>query len=129
VPRPSPVRDQVLDVLTRAHRLWSIDELLAEVRRTVKSADYSTVFRALGWLEARGRVQRVELGDGRSRYEAASTHHDHIRCQRCGRVEEVPECEVAAAEAEVASSTGFRVVGHSLTFSGLCPDCLGAGAG
>jgi Fe2+ or Zn2+ uptake regulation protein len=115
------VRDLLLGGSQHA---WSLDELLDQVRRDIGSADYSTVFRAVAFLEEQGRVQRVELGDGRSRWEQAETHHDHVRCTDCGRVAPLRgACRLADADQELSDATGFRISGHSLVFTGLCPDC------
>ena len=71
VPRPSPVRDAIRQCLTAQPRHgWSLDELLGQLHRVDVSADFSTVFRALNWLEGEGEVRRVDLGDGKARYEA-----------------------------------------------------------
>ena len=86
MPKPSPVRDRIRDLLLNGSRhLWSLDELLERVRTDTGAGDYSTVFRAVAFLEEKGLVQKVELGDGRSRYEPADDHHDHVRCTECGR--------------------------------------------
>lgn len=126
MPRPSPVRDALRAIFDRReHRAWSLEELVAEVRSRIGGADYSSVFRAVGVLEEQGLVQRVELGDGLARYEGPSAHHEHVRCEGCGRVAEVPGCVIDDAAKEIEVSTGYRLRGHSLVFSGLCPECAG----
>jgi len=127
VPRPSPVRDALREIFASpGHQAWSLDELLGRVRSEVGAGDYSTVFRAVGVLEAEGLIQRVDVGDGLARYETSGGHHDHVRCDSCGRVAEVPECVLEDAAKEIEASTGYRLSGHSLVFSGLCPACSGA---
>lgn len=74
-------------------------------------------------LEAEGTVQRLDLGDGVARYESAGAHHEHVRCESCGRVAEVPWCSLEDAARQVEARTGFRLTGHRLVFSGLCPAC------
>ncbi len=129
MPRPSPVRDALREIFSsRDHETWSLDELLERVRTTIGSGDYSTVFRAVGVLETEGVIQGVNLGDGLSRYEARRDHHEHVRCDICGRVAEVPGCVLEGAAREIEQTTGYRLKGHSLLFSGTCPDCL-AGRG
>lgn len=129
MPRPSPVRDALREIFARpGHGAWTLEELLAGVRSGVGAGDYSTVFRAVTVLEAEGVVQRVDLGDGLSRYEARGAHHEHVRCDRCGRVAEVPGCAVDEAAKEIEAATGFRLSGHTLVFSGLCPDCAASSA-
>ena len=126
MPRPSPVRDALRSVFAGdTHETWSLDQLLLLVRERAGAADYSTVFRAIGVLEAEGTVQKLDLGDGLSRYESVRAHHEHIQCDRCGRIAEVPGCVLEDAAAVIESSTGFRLSGHRVVFSGLCPGCVG----
>ncbi|HVB78000.1 MAG TPA: transcriptional repressor [Candidatus Nitrosotalea sp.] len=124
MPRPSPVSDAVWGVLSAHTRhAWPLDELHQAVRQRLGGADYSSVFRAVAALEDRGLVDRVELGDGKSHYELHEDHHEHVRCQVCGCVAEVPGCVLADVPGAVEASTGFQVLAHRLVFSGLCPAC------
>ena len=128
--RPSPVSDRVRGVLSAGDRhLWSIDELHAAVVKELGAADYSTVFRAVSGFEKEGLIHRIDLGDGKVHYELVDEHHEHIRCDSCGRVVEVPGCVLEGASAAVRTSTGFKVTSHQLLFSGVCPDCDSARKG
>jgi len=122
--RPSPVTDQVRQLFaTDGPHLWSIDELHEAVVRQLGAADYSTVFRAVSSLERSGAVKRIDLGDGKVHFELTDKHHEHIRCDSCGRVVEVPGCVLEDAAASVKGSTGFVVTSHQLLFTGVCPEC------
>ena len=122
--RPSPVRDATAELITGSGRHdWSIEDLVGDLAARGIAANFSTVFRALERLEADGLVRRVELGDGKARYEAEGAHHEHVRCDRCGTVGEVPGCVVDEAVPRVQQLTGFRVTGHQILFSGVCPKC------
>lgn len=124
MPRPSPVTDEVRRLLdTGEQHVWSIDELLASARSTLGSADYSSVFRAVSQLEREGVLDRIDLGDGKAHFELRDQHHEHIRCERCGRIAEVPVCVLDDAAAQVHSLTGFKVMSHRVVFGGLCEDC------
>jgi Fe2+ or Zn2+ uptake regulation protein len=89
-------------------------------------ADYSTVFRALLWLADKGIAQRVDLGDGKARYELTTPHHEHVQCERCGKVAEVPGCVVDQSTAGIEAATGYSLTSHRLLLSGLCPTCQAA---
>jgi Fur family transcriptional regulator, ferric uptake regulator len=122
--RPSHVRDSVRELLERSDRHdWSIEDLHSGILAAGLSADYSSVFRAVTWLEQHGVIAQVSLGDSRVRYELAGRHHDHVRCDECGAVSSLPNCLLERAEARVEKGTGFAVTGHHLVFSGLCPAC------
>ena len=122
--RPSPVSDQVRSLFAaeRQH-VWSIDELHEAAVAALGAADYSTVFRAVASMERDGTVRRIDLGDGKVHYELSEGHHEHVRCDECGRVVEVPGCVLEDAAAAVKSSTGFSITSHQLLFSGVCPEC------
>ena len=125
--RPSPVSDQVKSLFAAERKhLWSIDELHGAVVEALGAADYSTVFRAVSVMEKDGLINRIDLGDGKVHYELSDEHHEHVRCDSCGRVVEVPGCVLEDAAAAVKESTGFVVTSHQLLFSGVCPECASA---
>lgn len=127
MPRPSPVTDEVRRLFENHERhAWSIDDLHEAVRSVLGSADYSSVFRAVSLLERQGVIDRIDLGEGHARFELHDAHHEHIRCDRCGRVEEVPGCVLDDASAQVQTLTGYRVLSHQVVFGGLCRECSGA---
>lgn len=129
MPRPSPVTDEVRNLLHSGGRhAWSLEELLEGVRRSLGGADYSSVFRATVALEQAGEIDRLDLGDGRSHYELHDDHHEHVRCQSCGRVSEIRGCVADDAEARIQSATGYVVNSHQIVFIGLCPDCAAGSA-
>ena len=123
--RPSPVSDHVklLFSASDTRHLWSIDELHGAVVKALGTADYSTVFRAVSGMEREGLIKRIDLGDGKVHYERTEAHHEHIRCDDCGRVAEVEGCVLEGVSSAITNSTGFKVTSHQLLFSGICPDC------
>jgi Fe2+ or Zn2+ uptake regulation protein len=122
--RPSHVRNALHDLIRASDRHdWSADEILEALREQAISADFSSVCRGLAYLEERGVVRRVHLGDGKARYEADDGHHDHVRCNSCGAVAEIPGCMVPEAQRAVHAATGFQITGHQLLFFGVCGHC------
>ena len=125
--RPSPVSDQVRNLFAAERKhMWSIDELHGAVVEVLGAADYSTVFRAVSGMERDGLINRIDLGDGKVHYELSDHHHEHVRCDSCGRVVEVPGCVLEDAASAVKESTGFVVTSHQLLFNGVCPECVSA---
>ncbi len=124
MPRPSPVTDAVRALIAGSgHHLWALDELHDRVREQVASANFSSVLRAVGTLEKAGLLDRIDVADGKARYESRQDHHEHVKCSNCGLIQEVPGCVVEEAAATVKASTGFVITGHQLVFSGVCRDC------
>lgn len=81
-----------------------------------------TVYRNLNLLAEEGILIRMPFPV--ERYDGDVTPHSHFRCKACGRVFDLMtgyDGKIDAAAARV--SPGFRIEGHDLTFSGLCPEC------
>ena len=128
MPRPSHVRSAIDRLLCTSDRHdWSADSVLEALQAEGIGADFSSVCRGLTHLERAGTLRRVNLGDGKARYEAARGHHDHVQCESCGTVAEVPGCAVESAHERIESTTGYVLTGHSLVFSGLCGECIRGG--
>jgi Fur family transcriptional regulator, ferric uptake regulator len=122
--RPSHVRDAVAELVASSDKHgWTLDDAHAALSSSGVSADPSSVFRALVHLSEDGELERVDLGDGRARFERRGSHHEHIVCSDCGAVAEIPGCLIDRAVPEVERRTGFSVTGHQLTFSGRCEAC------
>ena len=122
--RPSHVRDAVEELVASSDRHgWTLDAAHEALSSSGVSADPSSVFRALVHLSEEGELERVDLGDGRARFERSASHHEHIVCSDCGAVAEIPGCLIDRAVPEVERRTGFSVTGHQLTFSGRCEAC------
>jgi Fe2+ or Zn2+ uptake regulation protein len=122
--RPSHVRDAIAQLISSSPRHdWSADSVLAALSARAVPADYSSVCRGLTRLEQTGVIRRVNLGDGKTRYEADHEHHEHVRCERCGLVAAVPGCSLPSARERAEAATGYVITGHHVLFSGLCATC------
>lgn len=118
-------RQAVLDALRRQRRPVSIRELHATLPEP--RCDLATVYRSLHLLETVGMVRRVDLGEGRARFELCSegqsSHRHHLVCTRCSEVVLLDECFPQEWERRIAARNGYREVTHRLEFFGVCPRC------
>lgn len=100
-----------------------------DILRTEKAEiGLATVYRTLELLSDLGILQKMEFGDGCSRYEVNDTdptrhHHHHLICTKCGKVEEFDEDLLETLEADIERKTGFRTLDHQVKFFGVCKAC------
>ncbi|WP_294157685.1 Fur family transcriptional regulator [uncultured Selenomonas sp.] len=102
-----------------------VHDLLRDKRAEIGLA---TVYRTLELLSDLGILQKMEFGDGCSRYEVNDTdptrhHHHHLICTKCGKVEEFDEDLLESLEAIISRKTGFRTTDHQVKFFGICREC------
>ncbi len=75
----------------------------------------ATVYRTVKLFEELGITQKHDFGDGRSRYEeATSSHHDHLIDLRTGKVIEFSNDEIERLQKEIAKKLGYKLVDHRL---------------
>ena len=127
--RVTPQRQLVLEAVTKLEHATP-EEICADVQRTARGVNISTIYRALELLEDLGLVTHTHLGHGAPRYHlAAEAKHVHLLCSGCGRVTQIGPEEVSPLVAALADKHGFETdVGH-LTVFGRCAPCRGAPAG
>ena len=81
----------------------------------------ATVYRVLTQFEQAGLLQRHHFESGKSIFELnEGSHHDHLVCLQCGRVEEFFDSEIEQRQARIANERGFEVKDHALY---LYADC------
>ena len=84
----------------------------------------ATVYRVLSQFESAGLIVRRYFGNDRATYEMDyGSHHDHIVCTRCGRVEEFVDEEIERRQREIAHRLGFELEDHALSLYGICEEC------
>lgn len=84
----------------------------------------ATVYRVLTQFEQAGILVRHHFATDRATYEIdRGSHHDHIVCTRCGKVEEFVDKEIEKRQKQMAENLGFELEGHSLALYGVCAEC------
>ena len=81
-----------------------------------------TVYRNLHQLSDEGLLVRMPFPV--ERYDAELVPHCHFRCKACGSVVDMKQPYDPTLDSEAKNDlNGYRVDGHDLVFTGLCPDC------
>jgi len=102
----------------------SAEDVYKELLDNKQEIGIATVYRVLTQFEEAGLLVKHNFEDGRSVFEMASEdHHDHMICQKCGKVEEFFDAEIEARQDKLAESRGFKILHHSHSIYGLCKNC------
>ncbi len=121
--RHTKQRQAVLRTVKLSARPVGAEEIQRHLRRPFPSISVATVYRNLEFLAQRGELYRVEGDDGIKRYIGHSFHQVIFRCQRCGKVRELPSTTLQTYVNR--KMFGRQSVFFSrLTAQGLCGGCL-----
>jgi Fur family ferric uptake transcriptional regulator len=81
----------------------------------------ATVYRVLTQFEQAGLLNRNHFESGKAIFELnEGSHHDHLVCLDCGRVEEFVDEEIEKRQQRIAAERGFKIAEHALAIYGSC---------
>lgn len=118
-------RLKILEILENAkeHHL-SAEDIYKDLMESGDVIGLATVYRVLTQFEEAGLVVRHHFEGGQSVFELNhGTHHDHLVCVKCGRVDEFVDSIIENRQQEIAKEAGFLITDHSLNIYGTCGGC------
>jgi Fur family ferric uptake transcriptional regulator len=124
--RSGNARAAVVDLLSRQTCCLTAQEIFDELRTEHRPVGLASIYRTLDQLSSDGFLQKIELGEGTTRYEpvrADGDHHHHVVCDACGKVEAFADERLEQALHRVEHQTGYRVAAHDVVLRGACSDC------
>lgn len=123
--RRTTPRASVIAAALRRTQPFTAQDIVRELAR--RGIGRATVFRTLDLLVSLGvlsRIHGIEQGSRCVRYTAcAPTHHHHLVCRGCGRVEEIAASGLETRIETLARERGFEPLGHGVEVQGLCAEC------
>ncbi|MEA2684848.1 MAG: Fur family transcriptional regulator, ferric uptake regulator [Actinomycetota bacterium] len=121
--RVTTPRRAIISSLLRSGGHVTADELTSEIQANYPDVHLSTIYRCLEALQELGVVDHVHLGHGRAVYHLADEAHQHLLCEVCNRVFEVPDEVFADLSARLRSEYGFAIRPRHFAVLGQCTDC------
>lgn len=125
----TPQRQIVLQVfIDNSDKHLSAEDVHSLLRKNASEIGLATVYRSLELLSDMDILQKIDFGDGRSRYEINETnakqhHHHHLICMDCGDVREFEDDLLENLENDISGKCKFKIVDHQVKFYGYCQEC------
>jgi Fur family transcriptional regulator, ferric uptake regulator len=120
-------RLKILEILEGSPtRHMSAEGIYKRLIESNEDIGLATVYRVLTQFQAAGLVARHHFEDGMAVFELnQGTHHDHIVCLDCGRVEEFVDESIEERQEAIAQRLGYELRDHAMTLYGHChkPGC------
>ncbi len=118
-------RIKILEILEKNEvRHMSAEDMYKALLNSGEDIGLATVYRVLTQFEDAGLVTRHHFEGGHSMFELnEGTHHDHILCVKCGKVDEFVDEVIETRQLHIAEKAGYEMTNHSLYIYGVCSDC------
>ena len=125
--RVTPARRAIIRELLVRNDHVTAYELAEAVQRAHPDVHLSTIYRCLGVLEELEVVTHVHLGHGRAVYHLTDESHQHLVCERCAQVLEVPDEVFSGLAGRLRAGFGFVLRPGHFAVPGLCRSCATGG--
>ena len=121
----TPQRVVILEevIKDRGHR--ECEDIYMALRQNGSHVSRATIYRTMDILVKNEFVRKMEIGDGRARYESkvGSPHHDHLICTLCGEIVEFVDQDIEGIQDKIAKRFHFKLQRHIHQLFGLCKKC------
>lgn len=123
----TPQRRIILKIfLDNVEKHLSAEDVYGIVRNENPEIGLATIYRSLDLFAELEILQKINFGDGRSRYEfnqEESHHHHHLICTKCGLVTEFEDDLLESLETQILKKSNFVILNHQVKFYGICEKC------
>jgi Fur family transcriptional regulator, ferric uptake regulator len=120
-------RIRILEVFQKtALRHMTAEDVYKALLHEGSDIGLATVYRVLMQFEQAGILSRNHFEAGKALFELnEGTHHDHLVCLDCGRVEEFYDPDIEQRQRSIAQARGFELQDHALAMYAVCTraDC------
>lgn len=123
--RRTVARQAIIEAIVNSGTHLTADDIARRVQERFPSVNISTVYRTLESLEAIGVIDHVHLGHGRAIYHLTDEVHQHLVCERCERVLELPPSKLGGFIRMLDRDFGFEVDSGHFAIVGTCRSCRG----
>ena len=121
----TPQRIAVLEEIMKDKGHRESEDVYMAIKTRKTHVSRATVYRTLDILVQHGFARKLNLGDGRARYETKidSPHHDHMICNNCGKIIEFINHEIEKIQEDIAKHHQFKLQQHIHQLFGICKEC------
>lgn len=121
----STKRASIIEYFFNADRHFTVEQLYNEMKKINPKIGYSTVYRTLKLLADCGMASVHHFGEDDAKFEVVhkAQHHDHLVCEKCGRIIEFTHEGIEEFQKDVAKQHDFLVRNRELQIYGFCDKC------
>jgi len=121
--RMTAQRRIILEELRKVHTHPTAGEIHQIVRKRLPRISLGTVYRNLEILSESGMIQKLEIAGAQKRFDGTVGNHYHVRCIRCGRVDDVLVDPIPMINEALVEAAGYEILWRRIEFVGVCPQC------
>ncbi len=116
-------RYAILEYLLLKSNHPTANEIYEYLKNDFPNMSVATIYNNINFFKKAGIITELPFADGSSRFDLTKTHHYHVICANCGKVEDFDYPNFEEAERIAEKQTHFKVINHSFKVTGICLEC------
>ena len=110
---------EIYHIITGSVKHLTVEQIYMEIKNKYPKVVLATVYNNVNKLWKAGLIRKVSVENMPDRYDRL-TRHDHLVCQRCGRLADISFEDLTAS---LRRQLGEDFFSYDLKVFYLCPDC------
>lgn len=104
----------IFDEVIYGEKHRECEEICSSLKKNNNNVSRATVYRTLDILIKYDFIRKMDIGDGRIRYESkiGHPHHDHMICVETGKIIEFVSDEIELIQDKIAEEKGYKIIKH-----------------
>ena len=121
----TPQRLAVYKALSEETWHPNAEMLFRKLQPKYPTMSFATIYKSIEILSDIKAIQVLNTGEDSFRYDADVSEHYHLRCLKCGSVDDAQMDEGIREQLtqSVEMQSGYQISGRQFYFFGLCPKC------
>jgi Fur family ferric uptake transcriptional regulator len=107
-------RLSILDDILSSDSHRECEQIYEDLLNSDVKVSRATIYRTLDVLVKYKYVRKLDIGDGKVRYERklGTKHHDHMICVETGDIIEFHNNEIETLQDQIAERNGYEIIRH-----------------
>ena len=108
-------RQAVWDEVKSSKAHLDAEDIYEKIKNKGVYISRATVYRTIDVLVKNNLLSKMNMGDGRNRYELKDEdhHHDHMICIETGKIIEFFDNDLEMLQEKIAKKHGYKVIRHT----------------
>ena len=119
----TPQRLAVYKYLMNTTEHPSAENIYKALQEDYPTMSLATVYKAIKTLVEVGLIQEINVGEGNFRYDGKISPHPHVKCIKCGNVEDLCEFSLEYLNESAQKHTSMKILSNQVYFYGICERC------
>jgi len=116
-------RERILELLRSSCEHPTADWIYERLKKEFPDLSLGTVYRNLRILAEEGQILSLRFGSTFDRFDGDLEPHQHLTCERCGKVHDLQLNLDKDFLQNLEEKTGYKIPVPHLALIGICPDC------